>query len=359
MTDKATDALALGMRIVAVLETGRRTATYKLATMMALVDFCVEHLPEDPASRLDVPIDGLAHRVTDFYWRQVNPLAGYGQLKQSSQPKERIPAAVASLRTRALAQGVPSLDVARERMHSIYEATLAEVSLTMVQQPLHRLQHLPGAQPGGTFLYDDSWMHDQVSRRTVEAHGARITLYPGVGAGLARLAGLLRPTLEILWVEDVARLNRALLGEAHLDLAGHLFGQERTGLGRVREALYEEFGPECFYCEVGLKVNSPIDHVLPWSRAGLDGLANLVPACGRCNTSKSNALPALEHMVRAFHRPHELLSRIGREIAWPVQHQRTRSAARGMYLSAPSGTPLWLAQGDFTVADISFADVQW
>jgi hypothetical protein len=48
MTDPTIDALALGQRVVAVLETGLRTATYKLATLMALVDYSVEYLPVNP-----------------------------------------------------------------------------------------------------------------------------------------------------------------------------------------------------------------------------------------------------------------------------------------------------------------------
>lgn len=44
----AVDPLDLGQRLVAVLGTGRRVATYKLATLTALIDFAVEHLPADP-----------------------------------------------------------------------------------------------------------------------------------------------------------------------------------------------------------------------------------------------------------------------------------------------------------------------
>ena len=64
-TGPPTDPLALGQRVVAVLETGARTATYKLAVLSALVGFCVEHLPADPAAALDVRIDALAERVID------------------------------------------------------------------------------------------------------------------------------------------------------------------------------------------------------------------------------------------------------------------------------------------------------
>jgi hypothetical protein len=38
---EAVDALLLGQRVVAILETGLRTATYKLATLMALIEHCL------------------------------------------------------------------------------------------------------------------------------------------------------------------------------------------------------------------------------------------------------------------------------------------------------------------------------
>ena len=43
VNDAAIDPLELGQRLVAVLESGRRVATYKLATLIALLDFGVEH----------------------------------------------------------------------------------------------------------------------------------------------------------------------------------------------------------------------------------------------------------------------------------------------------------------------------
>ena len=60
MSDEPVDPLLLGQRVVAILETGLRTATYKLATLTALVDHCIEHLPEHPADTLSVPLPDLA-----------------------------------------------------------------------------------------------------------------------------------------------------------------------------------------------------------------------------------------------------------------------------------------------------------
>ena len=45
---RSVDPLLIGQRIVAILETGQRDATYKLATLMALIDHCIENLPSTP-----------------------------------------------------------------------------------------------------------------------------------------------------------------------------------------------------------------------------------------------------------------------------------------------------------------------
>jgi len=67
-----------------VLESGRRTATYKLATLMALLDHCVEYLPETPDLPLTVPVSALAERVLDLYWLQALPFEG-DELRQTTQ----------------------------------------------------------------------------------------------------------------------------------------------------------------------------------------------------------------------------------------------------------------------------------
>lgn len=54
-----------------------RTATYKLATLMALIEHCIENIPERPHDALAVPIPDLAHRVLEIYWRQVRPFDGH------------------------------------------------------------------------------------------------------------------------------------------------------------------------------------------------------------------------------------------------------------------------------------------
>ena len=242
----AIDPLLLGQRVVAILETGVRVATYKLATLMALIDHCIENLPAQPTDRLAVPIPDLAHRVLQLCWRQVRPFEGH-DLRQSSGEKERIPRAARALRAATTAS---SLSVAMTAAPEVYQSSIDEIGLCLAQQPLYRLQRLPGSDTNDPFLFDDSFLHPNVSRRTLRAHGDAVVLMPGVAAGLARLAGLLKPALEIMWVDDVRRLNKFLTAEVP-DIAGASVrpGQNRAGRstrplqGGVRRALLLLPGP--------------------------------------------------------------------------------------------------------------------
>jgi len=356
MAATSEDPLALGQRVVSVLETGARTATYKLATLMALVDHSVEHLPARPADPLAVPVRDLAMRVVELYWPQVRTFENK-PLRQSTQPVAKILDAVSDLR-RATGAGDTGMSfaVASIRAPQELERAVELVALTMVRQPLHRLQKLPNGA-GEPFLYDDSWMHDAVSQRTIAQHGNEIVLFDGVASGLARLSGLLRPALELLWVEDVRRMNR-WLGENVPDVAGHLFGRERISLAPAREALTDAFGPRCFYCDRRLGASSPVDHVLPWSRVGIDGLANLVLACPSCNRDKLHALPALPLVDRALRRDRVVLEQIADRIEWPTQYSRVVEAARGLYLGQPEGTPTWSGPRRSMRLDLNFS-AEW
>ena len=353
MNGDVSDPLRLGQRVVAILETGLRTATYKLATLMALIDYCLENMPERPDDPLRVPIPDLAHRVLDIYWQQVRPFDGH-ELRQSTQPRARILVGTNALREAAgIKRTSVSVDIARLRAPDAYRSAIDEIALCLAQQPLHRLQKLPGASTSDPFLYDDSFLHDQVSPSTLRAHGDAIELRPGVAHGLARLAGLLKPGLEIMWVDDVRRMNKFLDAEVP-DVAGHLFGRERTDLAAVREPFKEAYGPHCFYCGTHLPVNNPVDHVLPWSLVGIDGLANLVLACVRCNGDKSGALPAVAIVDRVMERDREVLEQIASKIQWPTQHDRVVAAALGIYRVQPAGVPTWSGYKRTERLDISF-----
>lgn len=348
------DPLLLGQRVLAILETGLRTATYKLATLMALTDHCVEHLPADPDDALDVPIPDLAHRVLELYWPQIRPFEGH-ELRQltSTDSRGRIIDAASELWT-SVGQRNKSVEYVRSYAPAEYGRAIDSIGLCLAQQPLYRLQRLPGSSVSDPFLYDDSFLHDKVSRKALLQNDFAIVLKPGVAHGMARLAGLLKPTLEMMWVDDIRRMNKSFLYDEVPDVAGHLFGRQRSALDPVREPFKEAFGARCFYCDRALVGNTPIDHVLPWSLVGIDGLANLVLACTRCNGDKSNALPALDLVNRVLDRDRAGLESIADSLQWPTQYNRVVAAARGIYRAHPRGAPTWAGYRQSTRLDIAF-----
>lgn len=190
-------------------------------------------------------------------------------------------------------------------------------------------------------------MSDNMGMTTVLAHGNRITLYPGVCFALARLSALLKPALVLAWVDNVRRKN-SFLDDDVPDLQGHLLGNDRVALVRPRAALIEAFDPSCFYCSTRVGPEAHVDHVLPRSRVGLDGLPNLVLACPSCDISRSQLLPARSHVARALDRGREPITDLATWIDWPVQFNRVITSARGLYASQPAGSPIWLGRNKIT-----------
>ncbi|MCR5980333.1 HNH endonuclease [Gordonia jinghuaiqii] len=349
------DPLTLGQKLVAIIEGGRRTATYKLAVLMALLDLAIESVPDDPDAEVDIDLDELTDRVIELYWRQLRPLDGH-QLRQSTDGRGVIFAAVAGLRPAVATPRLPGFDIVMSRNSEAYQEAHRTVKRTLVRYPLKLLQNLTSGDINERFLYDDSWMGTD-SLKVIAEHGSKLTLFPGVCVTLARLAPLLKPTFQLAWADDVRRMNKAVLDDGP-DLAHHLFGADRVSLQRAGDALEDRFGSSCFYCDTTVGGGRRhVDHVLPWSRVGIDGLTNLVLACRACNTDKSDRLPAPAHVRRALDRGQPTLDAVAAEINWPSQYGRVVAAGHGLYATQPSNAPIWQGRNDISV--LSRADINW
>lgn len=226
MPDPTDDPEMLYRKVVHLLQHSFRTATYKLATTMALVDFSTENLDRRSANgQLRVPISDLARRVIALYWIQVRPFEGR-ILKQSTQPRSRILDAVLAIQAAAGPDGdLLPIDDAAERAATAFRRGLDIVSMTLAQQPLPRLQRMAGATQSVTFLYDDSFLGDNVSRAALQVHGDAIQLKPGVARNLARSRVPLQRTLASMWVDDVVRMN-GISAERRTLVEDHLFGPD-------------------------------------------------------------------------------------------------------------------------------------
>ncbi|WP_380172349.1 HNH endonuclease [Kineococcus sp. DHX-1] len=345
------DALDLGARLAQLLATGRRVSTYKLATLDALLQHCLEN-PVGDGEPLRVPIPALAERVVEAYWPQVRVFGEHGVLQQVQHTRAGAVTILSTVRDlQHDAQARQAWTPAQMRLADPrrWSADVDRIALTLARQPVFRLQKTGGRDPGVPFLYDDSWLHDDVSRSALAQHNWCVDLFSGVPTALARVSPLLQPVVQQWWVDDVQRHNAAELDVP--DLHAFLFGADRAAVARLAPGLREFQENRCFYCDQRLGTRIHVDHVLPWSRVPLDGVRNLVAVDPRCNGDKLATLPAVQHVHDLLARPEADLQTLAAPLRWPVDTDRVRGAATGLYRAATAGSPLWRAPGLYDFFD--------
>jgi hypothetical protein len=351
--------LGFAQLLISLLDEGRRTATYKLAVLLALIDSCMLGTDADGRSPAHISTRDLARRVIELYWPQVRPFPVAADrtevLRQSSQPRAITVEAVQQLRAAASALGATTPYLAEQWAPAEYTACLDTVELNLVRMPLGKLQRPLGFTEAGSaeyprFLYDDAPFHAGVTPKHLRAAPLTVDLRPGVGDWLVALSGLLRPLLELHWTREVARFNRQELAEDRL--REFLFGTARVALQRLAPGLRELQSDRCFYCSGPLRSGEvEVDHFVPWSRVPNDALANLVLADRRCNNAKRDNLAALPLLERwALRRP-DVLASLADEARWPLRSDESMRVARGIYSHQPFGAQLWTAPGVYELMD--------
>jgi hypothetical protein len=336
------EPITLASRVVTLFETGRRESTYKLATMMAIIDICVE-ADEAGDGTLAVPVNEIVHRLIAYYWPQARPFDNHALLRQT-KTGEAIPDQVARTRAILEADSLRTAEAAREVRHPAYERLVRELRQKVAQQPL---THLQTAEQSGSvlrddFLFDATAFGKKMTRGEVEAADP-IRLRPGIASALRAAAPLLKAYIRNLWSAEVVRLNRVTLEATDLD--AFLFGESREALHSVLALpLAEIQHGQCFYCDRTM-VEVEVDHVVPWSRIPINGVANLVAADRKCNGNKSATMPVRDHIDAALSRVD--LEEIATISRIPVLHERTADAAHGIFTTMPVGTWLWRNRGVF------------
>lgn len=352
-------------RLLEVIDSGRRTATYKLAVLIALLDLCARHSDARGRAPELLYTRDIAEQVAGLYWPQVIPYlvpgsGGAVELRQITLPRAAIIAAVSAFRRAADAAGASSWHLARQRLPDHYESMLDQVEVTVAQQPLPRLQAVGSTDTVFPFIYDLGWgPREAFSLARLRRHGCRgpaIRLLPGAGDELIRLGPLVRPLVELHWTRMVAEINK--VATAELDLHRHLFGSDRVLPPKVlRDGIAALQDGRCFYCGQPLSAAPQADHFIPRIRCGIDAVENLVLADRRCNNDKRDLLPGLPHVTawaRRNHRHSGALAGLATASRWDSAPQATVAVARSIYSHLPlSGTPLWLGFKQVDNADLA------
>ncbi len=351
MSNGEGDAIRFAERLLALLEEGSFTATYKFAVLLGLMDLCLEH-----SNRFGEPPDSvtttqLAHKVIELYWHQTAPFepeAGL-VLRQNSGPPAVILSAIRQFRDRWAPDPGCTLHRARLAAPEPFARLVDQVEWTLVLMPLPKVQRFGGREE--RFVYDIGW-DDDVKKgtwRDTHAFDNRIWFVGDAARHLVRLTPLLRPLIQQRWTEMVGRLN----GLEVARVESFLFGASRTALAPVRTYLTELQSGGCFYCGGRLRAAGEVDHFLPWSRHPDDRLDNLVVAHRRCNGDKRDFLASAAHLRRWAERLDERereLRQIADDVGWPRETVRTLGVVRGTYLRLPDEVTLWQGVREFVPA---------
>ena len=117
-----------------------------------------------------------------------------------------------------------------------------------------------------------------------------VVITPKAHAFLKAQAAALELVANFYWAEFLEGCNRLaprIVQKVSRD------GASRKSLHKYLKILREESDVNCFYCEVPLSESlaTAVDHVIPWSFLLEDDLWDLVLACRKCNSAKSDWLP--------------------------------------------------------------------
>jgi len=166
-------------RLLEVIDSGRRTATYKLALLLAMLDLCARHSDAHGRAPQVLYTRDIAEQVASLYWPQVIPYLvpgapGAAVLRQITMPRAAIVTAVSTFRSAAQAAGATSWHLARARLPAAYKTMLDQVEVTVAEQPLPRLQAVGSSQTPFPFLYQASWgPRESFSVARLRRHGPR------------------------------------------------------------------------------------------------------------------------------------------------------------------------------------------
>lgn len=332
--------MVLGGKLLSLLDETAVVATYKPALLMSVIDSVTE------TGEVDViPVARLAERVVELYWPQTTVYPTTGRvLSQNQGSQAKIVRAIVDYRVGAGigARAIPE----RLRADRDWTRLVRQVELSLAEMPIPRLQ-----VPFEPFLYGFDWPWKRTGGWRVGSYNRSsraVRLEPGVARSLIPLGPLLRPFIMRWWSEKAARLNPEVEEAASmLAFEQFMFGRDRVALDRIGEGLLDLQAGRCFYCETGIGRNREIDHFVPWSQSGDDGLFNLVAACRGCNNRKRSILAGPGFLERLADRNSTWvgdLDSLADERSWPADRLRSARITRAAYLNSPGERPLWLGR---------------
>jgi len=348
------DPLALAQKCFVLINSSKKSGTYKYATILALLNVIERTVDNHGKPTQKVMVSAVGREVMRLYWNQAVPFKGKTSLKQA--PQSNIVSKIERYRVAQNLQ-LPSatLDEARHKDPNGLKNFERDIIKTVADMPIRLLQKFGNGSRSREelFLYKVSWKGN-LPKKQIET--AYLNLKPGVGDGFLLLSPLLRTQIENQWMRYVSDLNK--LDTSALN--DYLFGFMRSAVATFAKYLMPLQRGKCFYCGTGINNGSvDVDHVIPWSVSHDDGLDNLVASCIPCNLDKRATLLGLRHLKKWSKRlvvgsPENLaITNLAARYGLSRDLNLTHNHARSAYRLAPPGTSVWNSRNNISTINKS------
>ena len=138
-------AIALAERVLAVLDEGTFSATYKFALFTAILDVCIERTSRHGLPPTVITTRQLAARVLELYWNHSVPYGAQGVLRQGGTVaggQAEIVRRIERTRARWASSQTDTLFRARLDHRDEFSRLLAFTEWKLIEMPIPRLQVL-------------------------------------------------------------------------------------------------------------------------------------------------------------------------------------------------------------------------
>lgn len=138
-------AIAFAEKLLSVLDKGQKTATYKCAVLIGLMDLSLERSSATGAPPRSIPTRALAEKVTELYWTHAREFPGTtGVVLHQNTGRRQAEILQAIGRFVGKVAGGPAGSLTRARYESpdAYDKLVRDVEWKLVEMPLPKLQRV-------------------------------------------------------------------------------------------------------------------------------------------------------------------------------------------------------------------------
>lgn len=310
----------------AILNSGRKTTTYKFGLLTSIIDYVIENPIEPPKNNFHfIPLFYLTKQFLAYYFPLTLKDIRQGPMTKNTTPvvKQFIEEFISSekkekqVNFQPVAENINSLISLIESSDSLPQSLirlLFKLRKKIIAQPLKYVQNVKGEQLSlfgllSTDLPFDSPFHEhrkkgkklkwntvkdcQTWDELLKLENLQLFFGHQTFQELSSMRFWLHDVIIKRWAQECIErfevIDPNLL--SYYDFWKLPPDRDTSMIQKYRSFFLEKGLTHCTYCDKVLNGDLVIDHLFPWSKFPVNRFWNLYPVCQSCNSKKSDKLP--------------------------------------------------------------------